>query len=146
MAEVRMGRWTYYSPLGFGTLLAAILVATYREHLPAWPAWTLWAAAIGGCVASGVFCQFLMFGAQGLFAQVLPVPGGRSIRGRGAVVGGAFVFLCAGAGLVAALLKSEGLYVAWFALAAISLAGLIGVVVTYGWCWPTAVRDFADED
>ena len=140
-----MGRWTYYCPLWLGTLLAGALVATYREQLPPMRTGVLVAAVICGCVACGVLCQLLLIGAQGLFAQVLPVPGGRSIRGRGAVVGGGFVFLWSAAGLVAALLRIEGLTTAWVVPGVASLAGLVGAAVTYAWCWPMAVRDFADE-
>ena len=145
VAGFAMGRWTYYSPLLLGTLLAALMCATYSELLPPMSTGLLVTVLIGGCVLAGVLCQFLMVAAQGMLAQVLPVPGGRSIRGRGAVAGGGLLLLWVATGAVAALLRAEGLGTAAVVLAIVSLASLIGAVLIYLWCWPTAVRDFADK-
>ena len=48
-----MGRWTYYSPSLIGTVLAGLMFATYREFMPAWPAWQYWLMAVSACVGGG---------------------------------------------------------------------------------------------
>ncbi len=140
-----MGRWTYYSPLLLGTIIAAILLATYREFL-AWQGAMLW---IGGiCVAglAGLACQLLMLGVQGAFAQVLPAPSGRSIRGRGAVLTGGLILLALALGLVTAALHAEPGLTGWYwTAAALSVASLLAAIGAYAWNMPTAVRDFGDE-
>jgi biotin transporter BioY len=90
----------------------------------------------------GIQCQLVLISAQGLFAQVLPVPRGRSIRGSGAMAGGGFLLGWVVFSVVAVLLRSEEMRGAPVVLGVISLACLAGAVVTYVWCWPTAVRDF----
>lgn len=137
-----MGFWTYYSPLGVGFLLTLALHDTIRAHAPVLPAWAEWPFVIGVAVVVGLLCQLLMIGAQGVFAQVLPVPAGRSIRGRGAVVGGSLLVTCVALGAIAGLLRSEQLGAAALVIGLLSLASGAGAAITYVWCWPVAVRDF----
>lgn len=89
--------------------------------------------------------QLLMVGSQGLFAQVLPVPGGRSIRGGMAVLGGALIWLFVLSTSIARLLAGEQLKWVPTAMGVVGLLAAIGAVICYVWGWPTAVRDFADR-
>ena len=132
-----MGAWTYYSPLWLGTIIAGV-VGYNRLH-------QLTVLFVVGCVLVGVQCQLVMIGAQGIFARVLPVPGGRSIRGRSAAVGGTCLLGWAAFGIVAVLLHLEEVRVAPLVLATLSLGCLAGVLITYAWCWPFAARDFDDR-
>jgi hypothetical protein len=84
----------------------------------------------------------MLIGVQGAFAQVLPVPAGRSIRGRGAVTGGLLIITCVALGAVAGLLQSEELARAALVVGVLSLAAGGAAAITYVWCWPIAVRDF----
>ncbi len=138
-----MGPWTYYSPLWLGMLLAFVSHDTIRQRLTEPDAWTAWAVVAGVGAVLGLAGQVLLIGVQGVFAQVLPVPGGRSIRGRGAVGGGFLLIVFVAFTGVAALLWSEELAMASWILAGIGLLAGAGAVLTYIWCWPVAVRDFA---
>jgi hypothetical protein len=137
-----MSAWTYYSPLWLGTILAGIVGYSSLDQLPPMATGLLWTVFVLGCLVVGVHCQLVMIGAQGVFAQVLPAPGGRSIRGRAAVVGGSFLFGWVLFAVVAALLRTEGMPRAPIILGAAGLVCLAGAVITYVWCWPTALRDF----
>ena len=129
-----MGPWTYYSPLWLGTIIAGVVGYNRLDQLTV--------LLVVGCVLVGVQCQLVMIGAQGIFAQVLPVPRGRSIRGRSAVVGGTCLLGGVAFGIVAVLLHLEEVRVAPLVLATLSLGCLAGVVITYAWYWPFAARDF----
>lgn len=137
-----MGFWTYYCPLWLGAILAAVVGYGVVDQFPPMAGWLVWPTFVLGCLLVGVQCQLGMVGAQGVFAQVVPVPGGRSIRGRGAVIGGILLLGWVVLSTVAGLLQSEQMDLAPLVLAVISLASLAGAVITYVWCWPTAVRDF----
>jgi hypothetical protein len=137
-----MGFLTYYSPFGIGLLVTLVLHETVLAHGPALPGWAAWPFVVGVGVGVGLLCQLMMFGVQGAFAQVLPVPGGRSIRGRGAVVGGLLLIGCVVLAVVAVLLRSEELGTAAQVVAILSLVAGVGALLTYIWCWPMAVRDF----
>jgi len=137
-----MGFLTYYSPLWLGFLVTLALHDMAWSNAPSWPEWAYWPFVAGAGVICGLFCQFIMIGVQGAFAQVLPVPNGRSIRGRGAVVGGVFILASGVLAAVAGLLLSDALNRAAMTIGLISLASAAGVVITYFWCWPMAARDF----
>lgn len=141
-----MNRLTYYSPFLIGLGLSFLMHQVIEAALPAeWlNAKWLWVAVSGLTV--GLHLQILMIGAQGAFSQVLPVPRGRSIRGRGAVVGGVLIIGWIGLGLVTALLYSEDVRVAVWIAAGLSLACGAGALVAYAWCWPTAAPDFSAKD
>ncbi len=140
-----MGPWTYYSPLWLGMILALLSHDTIRAHSTDPESWQAWMLVVGVGAGIGLLGQLLLIGAQGAFAQVLPVPRGRSIRGRGAVVGGLLIIACVALCGIAALLWSEELAAASWALLAAGLAAGAGAIITYIWCWPVAVRDFAPQ-
>jgi hypothetical protein len=137
-----MGAWTYYSPFWIGLLITLVLHQTVQGHAPGLPAWALWPFVVGVGVVVGLVCQLMMIGVQGAFAQVLPVPGGRSLRGRGAAVGGVLIIGFVVLGAVAGLLRSEELERAALVVSVVSMASALGALVCYVWCWPSAVRDF----
>lgn len=139
-----MGIWTYYSPLGIGFLIVLALHDTIGANAPTeWPLWTHGPLTLVIGVITGLLCQLLMFGAQGAFAQVLPVPFGRSIRGRGAVLGGMLTIAAVALAAIAALLHLQEMSAPAFVTSMLCLAAAIAALVTYGWCWPVAVRDFS---
>jgi len=137
-----MGFLTYYAPLGIGLLITLVLHETVRAHAPALPAWADWPFVVAVGVIVGLLCQLLLIGVQGAFAQVLPVPIGRSIRGRGAMVGGFLIILAVGLGAVAVLQWLEEMVGVAVVVGVLSGVCAAGAAVTYLWCWPTAVRDF----
>lgn len=137
-----MSRWTYYCPLWLGAIIAAAVGYSALGQLPPMATWLLYVLYVAGCLLTGVQCQLAMIGAQGLFAQVLPVPHGRSIRGGAAMLGGTFLLGWVALSVVTALLWTEKLPVAPLVLAVVSVLCLAGAVITYVWCWPVAVRDF----
>jgi hypothetical protein len=83
-----------------------------------------------------------MFGAQGAFAQVLPVPRGRTIRGRGAVVGGALLLAFFVLGVVGVFFAMNGLFLTATVFVSLSVLSLLGFGAVYFWMIPAAVRDF----
>ena len=79
------------------------------------------------------------------FAQVLPVPVGRSIRGRAAKIGGCLIMGCVALAVVAVLLRLDELSSAALVVGLLSGVSGVAAVITYIWCWPTAVRDFDER-
>lgn len=139
-----MGRWTYYSPFAIGILLVLALNDTIRNAMTL-PDWEEWLIVAGVALAAGVQCQVLMIGAQGAFAQVLPVPWGKSIRGGAAVLAGWLLIAWFVLSAVTALLSVESITQAALIVGGLSLAALIGAGLTYVWSIPAAVADFGDE-
>jgi hypothetical protein len=107
-----MGRWTYYSPLFIGAVVAALLLTTYRQFLPALSGWQYWTLLIAVACGAGLACQLLMLGAQGAFAQVLPATRGRSVRGSGAMLAGWLLMVGELLAIVTLLLAVEGVRLA----------------------------------
>lgn len=140
-----MGRWTYYSPVWLGALLVLALNEPVRAQLPLADARVQWLVVLGVALGFGWHCQVLMVGAQGAFAQVLPVPGGRSIRGRAALVAGWLLMTWYGLSLVTLLLAFEAVKTAAYVVGVVTLAALGGALVVYGWSLPAAVVDFREE-
>jgi len=140
-----MGVWTYYSPLWMGPAVVLLLNKLFRAAFPPMELAGEWAflGAVGVVVA--LLGQLLMVGAQGAFAQVVPVPLGKSVRGRGAVVVGGLVVLAVAllgfAGL-RLLLRGEAGFDDALRWAAVGGAVLVAALVVYGWLWPMAVADF----
>ncbi len=139
-----MGRWTYYSPFFIGGVAAALVYATYRP-VAGGATWQHWAWLVLVGIQAGIACQIVMLGAQGAFAQVLPAPGGRSIRGSGAMLAGWLILIGVVLAAAAGLLAVEGVSVAAAVVGCVALLVLLGAVATYLWLWPTAIRDFAEE-
>jgi len=145
--ERGMGRAAYYSPMVLGVLLVLGLNRAVLEDPRVAPLseGARWAMLGVVCVLAGLLCQLLMIGAQGLFAQVLPVPGGRSVRGRPAKAAGSLIIVAASCAFAGAVFESEGWGpMAWGAWGLCLLSG-VGALLIYIWSWPMAERDFCDR-
>lgn len=140
-----MGRMTYYSPILLGFVVVLMLNPTIRENAPHMSSSLIWPFVIAIGLLAGLACQLVMVGAQGIFAQVLPVPGGRSIRGGGAYWGGWCIIKAIIHGCIALLLGFDELKVAASVFLGLAIASAATAIAIYGWSWPTAIRDFADE-
>ncbi len=140
-----MGPLAYYAPLWLGTLLAAGIIAVSHPALaelaPLHRA--LWLLVYP--VAAGLWAQSAMVGAQGVFAQVLPAPGGRSIRGPSAVLAGSFTLTFVSALPAAVFLSVQGQSGPAYWAQGVSGGALVLAGISYFWAWPTADRDFAGE-
>lgn len=141
-----MGRWTYYSPIALGALLVIVMNDSLRAALPSLEPWTHWLVVVGVALAAGLQSQVLMIGAQGAFAQVLPVPWGKSIRGGGAATAGWLLILWVVLSGVTVLLAAEAVTRAAMVLGVASLAALAAALVVYVWNIPAAVADFGREE
>jgi len=142
-----MGPWTYYSPLLIGILITAIGYQSVLEHsvVIGWPEGLRWGAVAAVALLRGLALQLAMIGLQGVLAQVVPVPSGRSIRGRAAVLIGVLTLATQALGVVALLVwGQESVVLARYALAAPVATGL-AALIAYGWSWPVAARDFARD-
>ncbi len=140
-----MGPWAYYSPLWLGALVVLALNDALRASLPPMEPWVRWLVVAGVAVAAGVQSQVLMIGAQGAFAQVLPVPRGRSIRGGAAAGAGWLLIAWVVLSGVMVLLGYEAVTQAAVVLGVLSLGALAGAAVVYVWSIPAAVADFGDR-
>ncbi len=138
-----MGRWTYYSPFVLGVAFALLSKDLFDEQAPTDPAWRYWLVIGVASVMVGLFAQLGMLGVQGAFARVLPVPGGRSVRGSGPVVVGWMLLASLAAAGVSALLIWDGLWLAATWSGGAAVAALLVALVAYVWCWPAAEADFA---
>ena len=94
----------------------------------------------------GVGCQLVMLAAQGMFAGVLPVPFGKSVRGTKCVVIGLLIVAGMASGLVAYLLTGVGVGSATLLLGGASLACGLAVIGLYVWLLPTAVADYVENN
>lgn len=140
-----MGRWTYYSPLWLGPLLVLALNDSIRAQWPGAEMWAQWSLVALTAVSSALACQLLMIGAQGAFAQVVPVPWGRSIRGGPAMLVGWLLIASITLGATSAMFSLEGTTTLTIALGVISLAALLTAGAAYAWNIPAAVTDFTRE-
>ncbi len=142
-----MSRWTYYSPLVIGLLLPLTLYdpILQSDRVLALPQQARWAVLAGVCLACGIHAQLAMFACQGVFARVLPVPFGRSVRGREAVLCGWFLLGYLVLAFAAFLLYSDEFATVSGALLAAALASLLAALIAYIWGWPAAIRDFDDR-
>ncbi|HQL53991.1 MAG TPA: hypothetical protein PLQ87_04730 [Phycisphaerae bacterium] len=140
-----MGRATYYSPLWLGALLVLALNEPLRVGLTL-PDATEWLIVAALAIAAGLQSQVLLVGAQGAFAQVLPVPWGRSVRGRSAALAGWLLIAWVWLSVVTVMLGFETVTQAALVVGALSLAALAGALIVYIWNIPAAVRDFATDE
>ena len=145
-----MGRWTYYSPLIFGIALALVvrgpLAAALAEKWKLTAPWLIWTAYIIGALFVGLLAQTAMIGFQGAFAQVLPVPGGRSIRGESAVRAGWLLLGALTLWITALVLSAQQLFLPMLIVMGVAAAVLVVAVLIYIWNIPAAVRDFPAGD
>ncbi|MBP7746843.1 MAG: hypothetical protein KA383_12000 [Phycisphaerae bacterium] len=140
-----MGRATYYSPLWLGALLVLALNEPLRVGLTL-PDATEWLIVAALAIAAGLQSQVLLVGAQGAFAQVLPVPWGRSVRGRSAALAGWLLIAWVWLSVVTVMLGFETVTQAALVVGVLSLAALAGALIVYIWNIPAAVRDFATDE
>lgn len=140
-----MGRATYYSPLWLGALLVLALNEPLRVGLTL-PDATEWLIVAALAIAAGLQSQVLLVGAQGAFAQVLPVPWGRSVRGRSAAMAGWLLIAWVWLSVVTVMLGFETVTQAALVVGVLSLAALAGALIVYIWNIPAAVRDFATDE
>lgn len=135
-----MSAFSYYSPFLLGVAFCALVIASGFEELVGTQRIVAYAVA---CPLVGLLFQFKMVGVQGLMAQVLPVPVGKSIRGRGAVVTGVLLLaavLCVDGAI---LLGVEGMTRVVTVLAMAGGAFAVAAFGAYAWSLPAAVRDFS---
>jgi hypothetical protein len=137
-----MGPLTYFAPFVFallGTVLAGFsLPDLFPQRVP----WMFWTALVVTSLANAVLAQFLMIGAQGAFAQVMPVPWGRSIRGSGALLAGVLIILAVVSFVAAGILRLEELGGPALVALIIGGAATLWAIIIYVWNLPIAVRDF----
>ena len=138
-----MNVWTYYSPLLLGIALVLALNDAIRGAMSYQPA-TEWAIVIALALAVGIQCQLLMIGAQGVFAQVLPVPIGRSFRGPAAARAGWLLALWVGLSAAAALYGWENGTLVFRILGGLAIAALVLSAIIYIWNIPAAQDDFSE--
>jgi hypothetical protein len=90
--------------------------------------------------------QLLMVAAQGLFAGVLPVPIGKSLRGTKCAVIGLLMIAGLGSGLVGGLLARVEFGAPAMIVGAASVACWLVALGIYVWSLPTAVADFVEQE
>ena len=138
-----MSRMGYFSPGMIGAL-AGLVFAVFHSGDDG-PAERLLLA----CVlvpALFAYCQLLMIAAQGIFAAVLPVPFGRSLRGTKCVVIGSLIVAAAVSGKLAYLFSRTESGQATLILGALSLVCALASLGWYVWSLPTAMMDFGEQD
>ncbi len=128
--------FAYYSPFWIGALIwLSILVAqghsVFTDPL-----------LLGSVLAAGLACQLVMIGVQGAFAQVLPVPVGKSIRGRGAVITGSLILAASVASAASCVIAMDEVTRAAVVIGVIGAALVLCASGAYVWCLPTAASDF----
>lgn len=128
----------------WGGLLLAGLFAVSGYHQDSGMAYL--GPAIGYVLLFAVGCQLAMFGAQGVSAQVLPVPFGKSIRGRGAATTGMLLLAAVSAGVATAMLALQSVDAVATGVGIAAGALLLAAGVAYFWCMPTAVADFGSRE
>ena len=134
-----MTRFAYYAPFWIGVVIGAgVLLADGYENIPEPRALFI----AGEALLAGLVFQLVMLGLQGAFAQVLPVPSGRSIRGRGAVITGGLIILSVLAGVAARLIAVDEVTLGTIVIGITSGVCFLCAIGVYVWCLPAAVRDF----
>ncbi len=139
-----MNAWTYYSPLWLGVLLILALNDSIRASMT-YSDTQEWLIVAACAVSAGILCQGLLIGAQGAFAQVLPVPIGRSLRGGAAMAIGWLLIIAIVLAAATTLLAYETVGVPAKVCGAAGGAALLAGAVIYLWNIPTAVADFGRE-
>lgn len=140
-----MSPFAYYSPMLVGVVLIFSMSGAIRESYPTYSDAAWYAMLTYLALRTAVHCQFIMIGLQGVYAQVLPVPMGKSIRGGAAVAAGSLILISALGFAAWALLISEWMVIGATIAAIIATGSGLGAAVVYVWNIPAAVRDFADE-
>ena len=134
---------TYYSPLWLDTLLSAVVNVTAFRSRREGSILMFMLIILLSSVGIGLGGQLVMIGSQGLFARALPVPMGRSTRGRVAQVIGGLVLGFDVIGLVAVVLYFlSDSHKPAFLLFAFSGVCLVIALFIYLMNCPGAVHDF----
>jgi hypothetical protein len=131
-----MTRFAYYSPFWIGALIWLGILTAQGDSVFGDP------LLLGSVLAAGLTCQLVMIGVQGAFAQVLPVPVGKSIRGRGAVVTGSLILAASVAFATSGLIAMDEVTRAAVVIGVIGAALALCALGAYIWCLPAAARDF----
>lgn len=140
-----MGPWTYYTPSLIGLLLPFGMHEAIFAHpaIAALSPGMQWTVLTLIAIVLAIEFQLLMIGAQGAFAQVLPAPRGRSIRGRSAVITGVLIIASVVLSWITRLLWSETISTPVVIVGICSGLTAIVAILIYLWSWPMAIRDFA---
>jgi len=153
-----MTKWQYWSPLIIGGVVGEIYGLQAYRSLGGNPLVLVGVLPLLSALIWGIGFQLLALAAQGLFAAVLPVPVGKSIRGvKCRVIG----FLMLSGSIVGLLFRLSGglaylgsewhtldwFWSSWFIFWA-AFAGLSYPVALamYVYSLPTAEPDFQDKD
>lgn len=140
-----MGPFAYYSPFILGCIFALVMGDSLHDTFPTVTGLAWHGLRAASALVTGLLFQFILFGLQGVYAQVLPVPFGRSIRGGAAVATGGLSLLCAISFVATALLLSEGMLIGFLIAIIVGVASIIVAGLIYVWNLPAALRDFADD-
>jgi hypothetical protein len=153
-----MTKWQYWSPLIIGAVIGEIYGLQVFGKSGASPFMAIGVLPFLCALGWAISLQLAMIGAQGLFAAVLPVPFGKSIRGPRCRVVGFLVlfgpavaafFMFSGAFLhLAGLGRTLGWFWSiWFIFwAAFSFLSQPAALVIYLYSAPMAEPDFRDDD
>ncbi len=141
-----MNALTYYSPLWLGVLIVVALNESVRGMVPTYSPAAQWGVVSIVAIVAALQCQVLMIGAQGAFAQALPVPFGKTVRGGYAVFAGWMLIAWVGLSGVTVLLGYQAVTAASRMVGIASFAALGVFFATYFWSLPTATADFSTRD
>ena len=138
-----MSRMGYFAPGIVGVVVGLVYVVFGGAERDAAERVTL------GCILVPVLfalCQLSMIASQGVFARVLPVPVGRSIRGGKCLAIGLLIDAAIASSLIAILLVRVETDTTAVVVMATSGACWLAAVLVYLWSLPTAVADFVRKD
>jgi hypothetical protein len=153
-----MTKLQYWSPLIIGAILGEIYGLHLYGRVGGNPVWSLGALPLLSALSTALSLQVVMISAQGLFAGVLPVPFGKSIRGIACRIIGflilfgpfvAIVFFASGAYL---RLMGSGPWLGWFwriwfvFWAAVAALSYPAALVIYLVSLPMAEEDFPTDE
>ena len=138
-----MGRVGYFSPGIIGALAGLVYTLFGVGDYSA-----LDRVALGCTLVPLLFvvCQLLMVAAQGVFARVLPVPFGKSLRGTKCLVIGLLLLVATASSLVTGLLSRVEFGPAAMIVGGLSVLCWLTAIGLYLWSLPTAAADFLKKD
>lgn len=153
-----MTKWQYWSPLLVGGVIGEIYGLQASMNIGGSPLISMGVLPLASALVGAIQLQLAMFAAQALFAAVLPVPFGKSIRGTKCrvigflmllgpliavffILSGAFVYL--GGQRHTLTLFWQIWFLGWAAVAALCYPAAL---VMYLYSLPTAKPDFQIED
>jgi len=137
-----MSRMGYFSP-GILGVLVGLVYALFGGDYSMSERLTLGCYLVPLLLIIG---QLAMVAAQGMFAGVLPVPPGKSMRGTKCLIIGLLIVVGGVSGLVVYLLSHAEGGLAAKVFGGVSLACWLTAIGLYVWSLPTAVADFVRKD